>query len=178
MLLLDLPQALVEVIELHFVAIEPCVFHMTTLLLRAGKVTGGMLLPVAAAVWDRGGLILPIYYRAQNGCGGDPGQLSLLPYRGSAVVAWAVTVTLEEVFRNIEPPEIDLLKVDVEGAEHRIFPALSTTALRRCRYVDLDNHDIRNDEFFTQRLVPWADLVGLLHAAGFVLEASGLWRRT
>lgn len=159
------------------IAVEPCMMHFMALLLQASEVGAGTLLPLAAAVWDQGGRLLPLYGRTVDGKHADPGQLSLVPYQQSAVVAWAATITLDEIFKNIEPPNIDLLKIDVEGAEHRILPGFPLEQLRRCRFIDLDNHDIRNEGFFTQQLVGWSDLPAVLTDAGFVLQPSGLWKR-
>jgi FkbM family methyltransferase len=158
------------------VAVEPCIVHMAALLIQANDVGAGTLLPVAAAIWDQGGRLFPLYGRSVGGLRADPGQLSLLPFRESQVVGWTATITLDELFQHIEPPQIDLLKIDVEGAEHRILPGTSLASLRRVRHLDLDNHDIRSD-MFGQGLVKWADLDALLREAGFALQASGLWKR-
>jgi FkbM family methyltransferase len=159
------------------VAVEPCLYHMMTLVTDAGKVGNGSLLPVVAAVWDTGGHLFPLYRRVADGKLADRGQLSLLPYLESQVIGWAATVTLEEVFRNIPVPEIDLLKMDMEGAEHRVLPATQSAVIRRARYIDLDDHDISNAGMFGQHGVHRFDLPALLRLVGFELRSSGLWER-
>lgn len=159
------------------VAVEPCIFPMMALIDGAAQVGSGVLLPVVAAVWDVGGHLFPLYRRMVNGLAADQGQLSLLPFLESAVVGWTATVTLEEILRNIPVPEIDLLKIDVEGAEHRILPATPERVLRRCRYIDLDNHDISNRGMFGQHGVSRFDLPALLELVGYRLCESGLWKR-
>ena len=159
------------------VAVEPCLVHMMALTIQAADVGAGVLLPVAAAIWDVGGQLFPLYGRVAGDKRADPGQMGLLPWRQSAILGWTVTVTLEELMQHLQIPEVDLLKMDVEGAEHRIIPALPLSTLRRFRYVDLDNRDIRNDDFFEQRFARWADLDAVLADAGFALQACGLWKR-
>lgn len=159
------------------VAVEPCIFPMMALIDGAAQVGSGSLLPVVAAVWDTGGHLFPLYRRLAGGQLADRGQLSLLPYLESQVVGWTATVTLEEIFKNIPVPEIDLLKMDMEGAEHRVLPATPKDVIRRARYIDLDNHDISNSGMFGQHGVRRFDLPALLELVGYRLRESGLWER-
>lgn len=160
------------------IAVEPCLPHLASLTIRATRLENGYLLPVCAAVWGTGGLLLPLYRRMVGGEPADMGQLSLVHYQERVVIGWAPTVTIAEIFARVPVPEIDLLKIDIEGAEHAALPPTPVAVLRRTRYIDLDDHDVDDDGMFGQRIVPRQQLSGLLQRAGFVLQnTSGLWKR-
>lgn len=53
--------------------------------------------------------------------------------------------------------EVDLLKVDIEGAEYELFDATPPEAVRRCRTIALEWHANR----------PWQDLWKRLEACGY-----------
>jgi hypothetical protein len=55
--------------------------------------------------------------------------------------------------------ELDMLKMDVEGAEHEVFPATPTQVLRRIRHIGLEYHPNGSK----------SGLFALLTAAGFDL---------
>jgi FkbM family methyltransferase len=160
------------------IALEPCLAHLATTTIKATRLESGYLIPVCAAVWREGGLLLPLYRRVVNGEAADPGQISLVHYQERVVIGWAPTVTLAEVIARVPVPEVDLLKIDIEGAEHAVLPSTPREALRRVRYIDLDDHDVSNDQMFGQRIVLRADLSGVLQRAGFERpDGAALWRR-
>lgn len=78
------------------------------------------------------------------------------------------TVSLTEFFTSIESPEVDLLKMDIEGSEYDVLLSTSTDILRRCHRLVVEYH---------ARQTPAApgprELAAHVVAAGFhVQEAS------
>jgi hypothetical protein len=89
-------------------------------------------------------------------------------------------VTLWELLSNVSGP-IDLLKVDVEGAEHVILSALREAEWHRymahVRRVHLEDHDVTSPDCFAGGIARY-DTAAWLQGAGFRRGGHvGLWER-
>ncbi len=68
--------------------------------------------------------------------------------RGGAAVREVTieTLPLDDVFDQNKIEVCDLLKIDCEGAEYAILPAISTSTYRRIRYIAMEYHNGRLDD--------------------------------
>jgi FkbM family methyltransferase len=115
------------------------------------------------AVFDRPGK------HALYSPGGNGALGSLLQDPGSPKEI-VTAITLDTLFDNHQLDRIDLLKLDVEGAEYPILLKSSAETLRRVRNLVLEYHELEG--------VSWrpADLERQLRSFGFqVSTAPGLW---
>jgi FkbM family methyltransferase len=87
-------------------------------------------------------------------------------------------LSLSEAFeRCANPKMVDLLKIDVEGAEIEIFNGAEASALKRCRTIAVEVHDelrpgardtveslLRSNGFETRLAHNWGQRLGVVHA--------------
>lgn len=84
--------------------------------------------------------------------GGNTGQRSIL-YSSSdsipgieKVEGYPLSLLIRMFLK--EYPEIDYLKMDIEGAEHEVICRTPKELLRHIAFLDLDVHDLNNREYF------------------------------
>jgi FkbM family methyltransferase len=51
------------------------------------------------------------------------------------------TISLDEIIRENNITNIDILKVDIEGSEYKIFPEISDDILNMCKQITIEFHD-------------------------------------
>lgn len=102
---------------------------------------------------------------------GNSGMKSVV-YRGEAMGESHVVfaMTLETLLQH--PPDVDYLKMDIEGAEHWVIPATPLRVLRRIHALDLDVHDVSDKRFFNEPNHDPERLRLHLAQAGFVVPAG------
>jgi len=77
------------------------------------------------------------------------------------------SVTLPELFETHQLESVDLLKVDCEGGEYDIFPAVPDTLFKRIKNIVFEYHPIDGLDAKLGRVVD------RLRAAGFLLRKNG-----
>lgn len=96
--------------------------------------------------------------RRMSAAGGSQERRLLPP--GDAGRDVVTATTLEALLDRFFPGGVDLLKLDVEGAEEEVLAAASRETLRRCREVAVEYHGVAARDVLFDRLA----------AAGFVVH--------
>ncbi len=101
------------------IAIEPDVrvFRILNRVIEANKL--GNIITINRAAWDKSGVILKLHLSTKAG---HSSVFSFNLERGfSGTIALVKTITLDELSRALSLDKIDLVKIDVEGAEFNVL---------------------------------------------------------
>jgi len=89
--------------------------------------------------------------------------------RGDEMITYEVeTVTIDELFELLGVAKIDLLKLDIEGAEYEVLAAVTTAALSRIDQLIVEFHDHCVPRYSTSDT---RRLIRKLRAAGFYVHS-------
>jgi FkbM family methyltransferase len=103
-----------------------------------------IIIPILAAVYDKHALLAMYcgsYNRGQHSIAFDTAKFK--------PIGKTMSVPLSELLRTINE-DIDFMKMDVEGAEYRIFHFTKREAIARVRFLFLERHG-PNKDFFTDK---------------------------
>jgi len=92
------------------------------------------IIPVHAALWNRDG---EISVSEPDGSAGDIGKWAFVAHEGSGVKVRAIT--MRTLMKEMQMRSVDVLKIDIEGAEKEVFEACDWMADIRCLMIEL--HD-------------------------------------
>jgi FkbM family methyltransferase len=92
------------------------------------------IIPVHAALWNRDG---EISVSEPDPATGVSGKWAFVTHEGSGVKARAIT--MRTLMKEMEIPSVDVLKVNIEGAEKEVFETCDWMDDIRCLMIDL--HD-------------------------------------
>lgn len=74
------------------------------------------------------------------------------------------TLTLDSIAAPYQV--VDLLKIDIEGAEYQVLPAASTDTLRRIRRIEMEYHSSGDPQILLRRLSDRGFSVDAVHDQG------------
>lgn len=146
------------------IAVEPVSYNFKRIMQVADERPG--IIPVCAAVKARSGDL--VVMRAA----GNQGQCSSLYLEHFAPIGAAVTIGINDLLRQVQP---DAIKIDVEGDEWEIMAALDPGLLTDVRWLDIELHDLRHEDYYgADAGADMCDIAAILAAAGFHVDGNPL----
>jgi FkbM family methyltransferase len=103
------------------------------------------------------------------------GMSGLVQAEDQVVVGRAVTIDFESTLEAAGGP-VDFLKIDIEGGEHELIPAVPRAAWGQIDWLHVEDHDVTQPKWHAPgaKNCDWRAVVG---DAGFEEVAPALWRR-
>jgi FkbM family methyltransferase len=118
--------------DAKIVALEPEASNFAALLRNARPYP--QIVPIRAALWNRDG---EISISEPDPATGAEGKWAFVTHEGPGVRVPAITMST--LMKQMQMPSIDLLKLDIEGAEVEVFEACDWMDKIRCMMIEL--HD-------------------------------------
>jgi FkbM family methyltransferase len=162
-------------------AYEPSPLLFSYLVRNVMKIPGNVdFHPLQLAVWDR---TASLHVMRQIG---SPEQAGLVFRDDCRRTGLAMTIHIDDALQialDLGGGVVDVLKVDVEGAEYVFLPKVAPEILAKVRLLILDTHDVRDGSYFAPEFEKhWVDFAAFLPAQGFEpVEFDPpvpLWRNT
>ena len=117
---------------------------------------------IEAALWHRDDEVLALHRHFRDG---QDWSLSTGPAGSKADLQPVKSITLHQLMQQHQLPAIDLLKVDIEGAEQVVFaPGSKTGFLKQVKLVAIELH---------REIIGYRKIFGVLQGHGFILHEAG-----
>lgn len=155
------------------VAIEPALDNFLNIMENIALNNASMIRPILGAITNKDGDMRKLY-RA----GGNVGQTSLEFSKDISYDVMKVsTISFNSLIEGY--PEVDYLKIDVEGAEYEFIDDSAIESLKKVKFLDIDTHPLGPDFYKPEPFAHYSihnahnELLEFLEDIGFVRVFKG-----